>query len=227
MQLLSVNVSSAKIRRFGWQFYRSAFLKQAVTGPVTVNQHNIVGDKQADLMNHGGEDKAVYAFPYEHYHYWQKKLDLAHIPYGKFGDNLTVSGIDENDLAPGDQLIINDCILEVSQPRIPCYKISFEFQRKSMLNEFIASAHTGIYFRVIQPGTISAGQAVSIEKHPANYPSIKQLFRAYFDSQYSEQEAILRQSITIPELAEAWKSKMRDKCHLIDLYYQRQKKKPQ
>lgn len=225
MQLLSVNVSKPRLRRYRWKFYTSAFQKKPVQGPVMVNRDNIAGDKQADLMNHGGDNKAVYGFSTDHHAYWKQQLGLDHIDYGKFGENLSISGLDEAELAIGDQIQINDCILEVSQPRIPCYKISFEFQHVPLLNQFIAYAHTGVYFRVIQLGAIEAGNEVSlIKKHPANV-TIKNLFRAYFDSKFPDQEAVMRQAVALPELAEEWRIKMVDRLHLIDLYHKRNKEK--
>lgn len=224
MKLLSVNVSRPKLRRFGFKFVTTAFLKKPVNGSVTVNKDNIQGDKQADLMNHGGQDKAVYGFSPDHYDYWKQQLNIDHIDYGKFGDNLSISGLDEADIAIGDRLQINDCVLEVSQPRIPCYKISFEFKDMSMLNKFIAYAHTGVYFRVIKTGTITANSEITIvHKHPANV-TIKNLFRAYFDSKFPDQEKVMRAAVAIPELAEAWKIKMNDRLHLIEMHHQRKKK---
>lgn len=224
MHLQSINVSKPKLRRFGFKFYSTAFLKKPVNGPVILTKDNFVGDHQADLLNHGGNDKAVYAFSTDHYDYWKRKLDLNHIDYGKFGENLSISGLDESEIAIGDRIQINDCILEVSQPRIPCYKISFEFKEMSLLNKFIAYAYTGVYFRVIQPGTMIENSPVEvIYKHPDNI-TVNNLFRAYFDSKFSNQENVLRLAITIPELAEAWRSKMIAIVHRIDLYHQRQKK---
>ena len=225
MKLLSVNVSKPKLRRFGFKFVTTAFLKKPVYGNITVNKGNIQGDKQADLMNHGGTDKAVYGFSPHHYDYWKQQLNLDQIDFGKFGDNLSISGLDEANIAIGDRLQINDCVLEVSQPRIPCYKISFEFKDMSMLNKFIAYAHTGVYFRVIQTGTITANSEVTIiHKHPANV-TIKNLFRAYFDSKFPNQEKVMRAAVAIPELADAWKVKMTERLHLIDLHHQKKKKK--
>jgi len=225
MKLLSINVSKPKLRRFGLKFYTTAFLKKPVNGPVVLTQDNFVGDKQADLMNHGGNDKAVYAFSSDHHGYWKQKLGIDQINYGKFGENLSISGLDESDMAIGDRIQINDCILEVSQPRIPCYKISFEFKEMSLLNKFIAYGHTGVYFRVIQTGTMTADSPVEvIYKHPDNI-TIKDLFSAYFDSQFPDQESVMRTAIAIPELAEAWRSKIEPVVHRIDLYHERQNKK--
>lgn len=225
MLLLSVNVSKPKLRRFKLKFYTSAFRKSAVKGPVKVDSGNIVGDKQADLMNHGGLDKAVYGFSHKHYSHWQQHLGLSHIEFGKFGDNLTIDNLDEAEIAIGDRLQVNDCILEVSQPRIPCYKISFEFGHIPLLNQFIDYAHTGVYFRVIQAGTITSGSEVKvIYKHPDNI-TIKDLFLAHFNSKYPNQEKIMRAAVELPELAEAWRVKVKERLHLIDLYYQRQKLK--
>ena len=176
-------------------------------------------------MNHGGNDKAVYGFSTDHHEYWKQQLGIEHIDYGKFGENLSISGLDEAELSIGDKIQINDCILEVSQPRIPCYKISFEFQDVSMLNKFIAYANTGVYFRVIQTGTMTANSPVEIiYKHPANI-TVRDLFRAYLDSKFPDQERVLRAAVALPELAEAWRSKMVPIVHRIDLYHQRQKKK--
>lgn len=224
MHLNAINVSKPKLRRFGFKLYTTAFLKKTVNGSVILEKNNFVGDQQADLMNHGGNDKAVYAFSTDHYDYWRQKLGLKHIDYGKFGENLSISGLNESEIAIGDRIQINDCILEVSQPRIPCYKISFEFKEMSMLNDFIAYAHTGVYFRIIQGGTMTANSPVkTIYKHPKNL-TVKDLFSAYFDSKFPNQEQVLRSAITIPELAEAWKSKMVPIVHRIDLYHQRKNK---
>ncbi|MFK8066736.1 MAG: MOSC domain-containing protein [Gammaproteobacteria bacterium] len=206
------------------RFYRTAFLKKPVDGSVKLNKDNLEGDSQSDLMNHGGYDKAVYGFSIEHHDYWKQKLSIDHIDYGKFGENLTLTELDESVIAIGDRLQINDCILEVSQPRIPCYKISFEFKQIAMLNNFIDYAHTGVYFRVIQTGTITSNSPVEIiYKHPENV-TIKDLFLAHFDSKFPDQEKVLRQAVEIPELAEAWRKKINDRLHLIDLYYERQRK---
>ena len=224
MHLQAINVSKPKLRRFGFKLYTTAFLKKTVQGPVVLTQDNLNGDKQADLMNHGGNDKAVYAFSTEHHNYWKQKLGINHIDYGKFGENLSISGLNESDIAIGDRIQINDCILEVSQPRIPCYKISFEFKEMSMLNNFISYAHTGVYFRVIQTGTMTSNSPVEvIYKHPDKI-TVKNLFRAYFDSQFPDQENVMRTAIAIPELAEAWRSKIVQIVHRIDLYHQRQNK---
>ncbi|MFT7235608.1 MAG: MOSC domain-containing protein YiiM [Methylophagaceae bacterium] len=224
MHLQAINVSKPKLRRFGFKLYTTAFLKKPVIGPVKLSKDNFAGDQQSDLMNHGGNDKAVYAFSTDHYDYWKKKLGLEHIDHGKFGENLSISGLDESDISIGDRIQINDCILEVSQPRIPCYKISFEFKEMKMLNNFIDYANTGVYFRIIQGGTMTANSPVEvIYKHPANI-TVKNLFRAYFDSKFPDQEQVLRSAITIPELAEAWRSKMVPIVGRIDSYHQRQNK---
>jgi MOSC domain-containing protein YiiM len=177
------------------------------------------------LLNHGGLDKAVYGFSNNHFVHWQQHLGLSNIPYGKFGENLTISDLDEKQLAIGDRLQINDCILEVSQPRIPCYKISFEFGQIPMLNNFIDYGHTGVYFRVIQEGSIEAGSEVKlIYKHPENV-TIYSLFKVHFDSKFPNQEQIMRQAVDMPELADNWRTKVKERLHLIDLYHQRQQSK--
>ncbi len=225
MQLLSVNVAKPRLRRFKLKLYTTAFQKHPTQGKTMVDRHNLIGDKQADLLNHGGLDKAVYGFSSNHFTHWQQHLSIPNIPYGKFGENLTISDLDEKQLAIGDRVQINDCVLEVSQPRIPCYKISFEFSQIPMLNDFIDYGHTGVYFRVIEPGIIESGSEVElIYKHPENV-TIYNLFKVHFDSKFPNQERIMRQAVDIPQLAENWRIKVKERLHLIDLYHQRKQGK--
>jgi len=223
MHLLSVNVSKPKLRRFKLKFFSSAFLKKPVSGSIVVNKENIKGDRQADLMNHGGLDKAVFGFSTNHYEHWKRQLNLDHVKFGKFGENLSITGLDESIIAIGDRLQINDCILEVSQPRIPCFKIGFIFKEVSMLNKFIAHGRTGVYFRVIQPGTIAADTEVTIiHKHPANV-TVRDVFLAQYDSKFADKEKVMRAAVELPELAEAWKVKIADRLHMMDITNMRRK----
>jgi MOSC domain-containing protein YiiM len=100
-------------------------MRRHVDGPVTIRKLNLAGDQQADLTVHGGAEKAVYAYPAEHYEYWRKQLPDVPFSWGKFGENLTTEGLTEDTLCIGDRLKVGSAILMVTQPRMPCYKLAF------------------------------------------------------------------------------------------------------
>jgi MOSC domain-containing protein YiiM len=104
------------------------------------------GDQQADLTVHGGEYKAVYCYPMEHYAYWKKELPGRELPMGMFGENLTTEGMLENEVHLGDRFLIGSAEVIVTQPRLPCYKLGVRFGADDMVKRFLASTRTGFYF---------------------------------------------------------------------------------
>lgn len=210
MLVRSVNVSQPKQVQYKNKTVATGIFKQPVSGRISVNPFNLDGDQQVDRINHGGEHKAVYGFAAEHYSFWQQKLGLAALPFGKFGENLTIEGLDEANLCIGDRLKVGDCLLEISQPRVPCFKLGMTFKRDDMPRLFVAHAATGIYFRVIQTGSVAAGDKVSVaEPHPAQL-SVQRLFRAYFDKSLPDNEKtpVLEQALEIDALSAEWREKL-------------------
>lgn len=208
MKLISVNVSQPVDVQYNNKSISTGIFKKPVEGEVAVSHFNLAGDKQVDLTNHGGEHKAVYGFSADHYDYWRQQLNKPELSYGQFGENLTISSFDEQSLCIGDQLQINDCILEISQPRVPCFKLGIVLDLKTMPKLFVQHWATGIYFRVLQSGSIQAGDSVNItHQHPAQL-TVQSLFKAYFDSDFSEPEKVLQRAAEIPELSEEWREKI-------------------
>lgn len=137
----------------------SAFAKQPVVGPVRINAEGIVGDTQADRKHHGGPHMAVHLYPRAHHAWWETELgghELLAQP-GAFGSNLAVDGVTEQDVLLGDRFRLGSALLEVSQPRLPCWKIEHRFGRKGMVATIIKTARCGWYFRVIEEGIAQAG----------------------------------------------------------------------
>ncbi len=160
-KVISVNVGTpAEIGRKGNRKILSAILKQPVRGPVTVRKLNLDGDRQADLSVHGGVDKAVYAYPSEHYEDWRKKFPDLKMDWGTFGENLTIAGLLEQDVHVGDQLEIGTAVFEVTQPRFPCFKLGIRFGDQSMIASFLESERTGFYLKVLKEGQVQAGEAI-------------------------------------------------------------------
>lgn len=210
MIVRSVNVSLLKQVQHKNKIVSTGIFKRPVSGRVAVNQFNLAGDQQVDLVNHGGEHKAVYGFASDHYAFWKKTLGQPEFHYGKFGENLTIDGLDESRLCIGDQLQVSNCVLEITQPRVPCFKLGLAFDREEMPRLFVENAATGIYFRVIETGSVASGDQVIIKQaHPAKL-TVQRLFKAYFDKRVAEPEkqAVMQQALAIPALSIEWREKL-------------------
>lgn len=146
--------------------WTSGFYKSAVSGPVWLTTTNLAGDGQADLENHGGPDKAVNAYPAAHYAGWREQLGLADLPFGAFGENFTLGGLTESTIAIGDVFAIGNAIVQVSQPRQPCWKLARRWRLKDLPARVIETGRTGWYFRVLQEGHVGAGDALRRIERP-------------------------------------------------------------
>jgi MOSC domain-containing protein YiiM len=133
-----------------------------VAGRVRVGRLNIQGDEQSDLEVHGGADKAVYVYPAEHYEYWRGELRGVDLPWGVFGENLTVEGLIEGGVHTGDRLRAGSAEFAVTDPRMPCYKLALRFGRSDMVKRFLRSGRTGFYLAVLKEGEIGAGDAIEL-----------------------------------------------------------------
>lgn len=204
MTLISVNVAHPTHALHGDKEVLTGIFKRPVDGAVMARQLNLDGDGQADLVHHGGESKAVYAYALEHYAYWQKVLDRPAMPYGQFGENLTVTGLDEAELCVGDQLRIGDALFVISQPRVPCFKLGLRMQDERMPRLFAQSLRTGVYLRVLREGLIAAGDIVHVNSRSAHRVSIRQLFDAYLRFRDSHARELLKSALDIPELSPEW-----------------------
>jgi MOSC domain-containing protein YiiM len=178
MKLLSVNVG--RPREIEWQgrMLRTGIFKEPVSGPVMMRTLNLDGDGQADLTVHGGVEKAVYAYPVEHYAYWQEQLGVS-LPWAKFGENLTVAGLLEQDLCIGDRLRVGAAEVIVTQPRFPCSKLAARFQRPQMVDWFLASRRSGFYVAVAREGLVAAGDTIEVLSRDRNGVSVADFVRVY------------------------------------------------
>jgi len=215
MELLSVNVSQAVDIEYNGKRVSSSIFKKPVSGKVAVAEFNLAGDKQVDLENHGGGHKAVYAFSADEYDYWAQTLNRDDLHFGQFGENLTISNLDEAQLCIGDHLQVGSCILEISQPRVPCFKLGIAFDLSTMPKQFVQHAATGIYFKVVQAGELATGDTVElVYSHPQKLP-VQTLFRAYFDSTVSNAKEIMLLAESIDALSDEWRKKVVKKLNLL------------
>ena len=178
MTLLSVNVGLPRTIEWRGEMVSTAIFKAPVEGSVAVRALNIDGDRQADLTVHGGARKAVYAYPHEHYAFWRGELPDADLEFGAFGENLTVTGLLETDLFPGDILEIGTAALVVTIPRMPCYKLGIRFDRLDMVKRFWRARRCGFYLSVMREGIIAAGDEIRLTRVAGDRPSIAAMFAA-------------------------------------------------
>lgn len=159
-----VSINTALPQDIAWQgkAVRTSIFKQPVAGPVQVLAEHLAGDEQADLRVHGGRDKAVYAYPQEHWAYWQQFLPAGQLMPGAFGENLTTTGLLESDVRVGDCFQVGTAVLMAIQPRRPCVKLGIRLARPGVVREFEQARRAGIYFRVQQEGTMQAGDTITL-----------------------------------------------------------------
>lgn len=162
MKLVSVNVAEPKLVEIRGQQVLTGIYKLSIQNEVWVGKLSLVGDGQADKSVHGGEHQAVYCYPLEHYEYWQTKLTLNKLPYGTFGENFTVTELSEDNVFIGDVLKIGDSVVQVTMPRVPCFKFGHKIGRPNILEEFLHSGRSGFYLRVLTEGYVKAGDEITI-----------------------------------------------------------------
>ncbi len=151
---------------FSRKSWVSGIFKTEVCGPVWLGKCNLDGDAQADLSVHGGPHKAVNVYPSEHYPYWKQEFAMHDMPYGAFGENFTTRGLREDEVCIGDVFKTGDAVVQVSQPRQPCWKIDRRWGVKDFSLRVKQAGKTGWYFRVLQEGYVEAGNAIVLLERP-------------------------------------------------------------
>jgi MOSC domain-containing protein YiiM len=162
MEIVSINVGLPREVSWKGKTVSTGIYKSPVEGPVKLTTLNLDGDGQADLSVHGGPDKAVYAYPAEHYGFWREELSDSELSWGAFGENFTTQGLLEEDLNIGDTFRIGSAVVRVSQPRMPCYKLGIRLGRADIVKRFLASRRSGFYLSVLEEGTVQAGDTSTL-----------------------------------------------------------------
>jgi MOSC domain-containing protein YiiM len=204
MKIVSVNVGLPREAVWKGITVQTAIFKAPVAGPVTIGKLNLAGDQQADLSVHGGSEKAVYAYPAEHYDYWREQLPDVSLSWGGFGENLTPEGLREDTLCIGDLLRVGSAVLQVTQPRMPCYKLELRFNRHDMIKRFLVSGRSGFYFSVIEPGDVAAGSKIEMLERDREGVTVSDIVRLYL-SQTSDAE-LLQRATHVSSLPENWRA---------------------
>ena len=206
MKLLSVNTGLPREVQWNGQAVVTGIFKQPVSGRVPLRRMNLDGDRQADLVVHGGEHKAVYCYPIAHYDYWRKELPDRELPMGSFGENFTIESELEDAIHLGDRFSLGTAEVVVTQPRLPCYKLMIKFGIADMIKRFLSSGRTGFYVLVAREGEVGAGDQIHrIARDPDGIP-VSEITHLYLTKNYTAEEmARVEQTFKIAALPESWK----------------------
>jgi MOSC domain-containing protein YiiM len=216
MKIISTNIAKVTTMMHQGKAIRTAILKQPTIKEVSIERTCVIGDEQADLKWHGGEEKAVYAFSANHYPYWQQQLNNDSLSAGMFGENFTISDLAEEDIHIGDRFRLGSALLEVSQPREPCFKLALAVKDERILKLFTRRYCTGVYFRVIETGHAKTDDLVYCEHKENHGITVKKLFRAFFDNKYSDATQVMKTALTLPTLAPEWQEKLQTRLSKHD-----------
>jgi MOSC domain-containing protein YiiM len=198
-KVLSVNVGGVREFEYGGRPARSAIWKSPVAGRIAVQGVNLIGDDQADRKAHGGPDKVVYAYAVEDARWWEQEIDRSLAP-GEFGENLTTEGIEVNDALVGQRWQIGTVVLEVSEPRIPCWRLGVRMNDRMFPRHFTEALRPGAYFRVVVEGDIGAGDKIQVVERPDHDLTIRDVFRNYTRDHHEAGRLL-----AVPRMSASWK----------------------
>jgi len=198
-KVLSVNVGTVREFEYGGRPARSAIWKSPAVGRITARGVNLAGDDQADRKAHGGPDKAVYAYAVEDARWWEQQIGRS-FAHGEFGENLTTEGIEVNDSLVGERWEIGTTVLEVSEPRIPCWRPGVRMNDPIFPRRFAGAMRPGAYLRIVVEGRVGAGDEIRVVERPGHGLTIRDVSRIYTRDR-DEVERLL----AVPQVSESWR----------------------
>ncbi len=203
MRLKSLNVGLPRSIEWKGRTVETGIFKESVEGRIQLGRLNLDGDRQADLTVHGGVDKAVYAYPAEHYAFWRDVYPQTELPWGMFGENFTTEGLLENEVGIGDRFRVGSALVEVSQPRMPCSKLGLRFGRDDVIKRFLESRRTGFYFRVLEAGEVGSADEFSLVPRGEHTLRIADVTELYANK--TADAAALQRAVDCPALSRSWR----------------------
>jgi MOSC domain-containing protein YiiM len=198
--LASVNVGRPRPISYRGKQVKTGIWKEPVDGRVAVRGVNVEGDEQADRKVHGGVDKAIYAYSREDYEWWEGELSRSMEP-GTFGENLTTSGVDLNEAVIGERWRVGSAVLEVSEPRFPCFKLGVKMGTQGFIKRFAKARRPGTYLRIVEEGEIGAGDQIEVIERPEHGVTIGEFAEAYLGDRDG-----LERVLTADRLSDSWRS---------------------
>ncbi|HAQ17762.1 MAG TPA: MOSC domain-containing protein [Prolixibacteraceae bacterium] len=179
MQIISANIGEpVQIEWRGQQVYTGIF-KYEINAPVFLGREDVVNDHVLDRRYHGGADKACYLYSADHYPFWKTKYPDLDWQWGMFGENLTVRGLNESEIHIGDTYQVGEAVVQVAQPRQPCFKLGVRFGNQEVVNDFWSLPYPGVYVRVLQPGKVQKGDEIVLLDQNPDCLSVSQIFSIF------------------------------------------------
>jgi MOSC domain-containing protein YiiM len=204
MKVISLNVGLPREVSWRGQTVSTGIFKQPVESRVMLRALNLDGDRQADLTVHGGLDKAVYAYPAEHYEHWRGELPDMELPWGMFGENLTTQGLAESAINIGDRFRIGSAHVIVTQPRMPCFKLGIKFGRPDIIKRFLHSRRSGWYMAVESEGEIGLSDSIELLSRDENHVTVTDIVRLYVEDKGDLET--LQRAVQVRALPEGWRN---------------------
>lgn len=206
MKIISINQAEPRTITYRGREVSTGIYKQPATGRVQVNKLGLADDVQVDKRFHGGPDQALYAIDHSYYEYWQSELDRQDFEFGQFGENLTVVGMRDDEVYIGDTYRIGEITVQVTHPREPCFKLGVKMDDASFVKQFHEYGHVGFYLRVMQPGSVEAGDSIALEDRADDPMTVADVFRVM----HLEKEDLIgaKKAAYLPNLTMAWREKL-------------------
>ena len=203
-RVLAVSVGGPREFDYHGRPARSAIWKSPVSGRVAARGVNLAGDDQADRQAHGGPDKAVYAYAVEDARWWAAQIGRP-FAFAEFGENLTTEGIEVNDALVGERWTVGSTMLEVSEPRVPCWRLGVRMNDPVFVRRFAEALRPGAYLRIIAEGDVGAGDAIGLVSKPDHDLTVRDVFRIY-----TRDRDECGRIVDVPQMSAAWKGWARD-----------------
>lgn len=198
MRIISTNIGESRIIRWNGKDVQTGIFKFPVNEPIFLGNEDVEKDNVVDRRYHGGIDKACYLYSADHYQFWQNLYPNIEMPFGIFGENLTVDGLHEAEVNIGDIFKIGDAVVQATQPRQPCFKLEFRFNDRNIVRQFIDSGFAGVYVRVIENGNVKTGDSMELLERK-NSLSIQKVYELIYTDKF-QKEAVL-QAVNDPFIA--------------------------
>ena len=204
MEVISVNIGQAKIIKWRGKDIKTGIYKFPVDKAIFLGNEDVKNDHVIDRRYHGGLDKACYLFSKDHYTFWKERYPNLDWNWGMFGENLTISGLNESKLMIGDIFIVGETTVQIAQPRQPCFKLGVRFGTQKMIKQFVESGQSGAYVRVLKSGVVLKDDQLILLESAKNSMSVKDIFELlYGDQSYIEKAKL---ALEIDGLAQACKN---------------------
>ncbi len=198
MKIQSVNIGQKRDVPWRGNTVKTGIYKESVSGPILLGKEDVGGDHVVDRRYHGGVDKACYVYGANHYSHWQELHPAMEVVPGVMGENITVESCDEASIRIGTIYQVGEAVVEVVQPRQPCFKLGIKFGTQQVLKQFIQYQHPGVYLRVLEEGRVRAGDTFTEKDVPADALTVQDLFKALYEEPDPQILELISRNMVIP-----------------------------